>query len=63
MENTIYKNRRNNLKNSLPMNSVLLIPGADCNIEMQIQHFLLDKIVVFTTFQDFVNLHLNSYCK
>ena len=29
MENTIYKNRRINLKDSLPMNSVLLIPGAD----------------------------------
>tara|TARA_A100000164_G_scaffold41443_1_gene31566 strand:+ start:53 stop:1348 length:1296 start_codon:yes stop_codon:yes gene_type:complete len=29
MSNTIYKNRRNNLKNSLPNNSVLLIPGAE----------------------------------
>ena len=29
MENMIYKNRRINLKDSLPMNSVLLIPGAD----------------------------------
>ena len=29
MNNSIYKNRRNNLKNSLPDNSVLLIPGAE----------------------------------
>ena len=29
MDNTIYKNRRNNLEKSLPENSVLLIPGAD----------------------------------
>ena len=29
MDNTIYKNRRNSLKESLPENSVLLIPGAD----------------------------------
>ena len=29
MDNTIYKNRRNNLSKSLPMNSVLIIPGAD----------------------------------
>ena len=29
MDNTIYKNRRNSLKESLPGNSVLLIPGAD----------------------------------
>ena len=29
MENMTYKNRRINLKDSLPMNSVLLIPGAD----------------------------------
>ena len=29
MDNTIYKNRRNSLKESLPKNSVLLIPGAD----------------------------------
>ena len=29
MNNSIYKNRRNNLKNSLPNNSVLLIPGAE----------------------------------
>ena len=29
MDNTIYKNRRNNLKELLPNNSVLLIPGAD----------------------------------
>tara|TARA_B100001250_G_C19808388_1_gene794545 strand:- start:2297 stop:3592 length:1296 start_codon:yes stop_codon:yes gene_type:complete len=29
MDNTIYKDRRNNLCKSLPMNSVLLIPGAD----------------------------------
>ena len=28
-DNTIYKNRRNSLKESLPENSVLLIPGAD----------------------------------
>ncbi|MAV61266.1 MAG: Xaa-Pro aminopeptidase [Gammaproteobacteria bacterium] len=29
MDKTIYKNRRNNLKDILPENSVLLIPGAD----------------------------------
>tara|TARA_B100001559_G_scaffold45138_1_gene33765 strand:- start:432 stop:1727 length:1296 start_codon:yes stop_codon:yes gene_type:complete len=29
MDNTIYKNRRNNLEKSLPKDSVLLIPGAD----------------------------------
>jgi len=29
MDNTIYKNRRNSLKETLPENSVLLIPGAD----------------------------------
>ena len=29
MDNTIYKNRRNSLKESLSENSVLLIPGAD----------------------------------
>ena len=29
MKNMTYKNRRINLKDSLPMNSVLLIPGAD----------------------------------
>ena len=29
MDYTIYKNRRNNLKDLLPENSVLLIPGAD----------------------------------
>ena len=29
MDNTVYKNRRNSLGKSLPMNSVLLIPGAD----------------------------------
>lgn len=29
MDKTIYKNRRNNLKDTLPENSVLLIPGAD----------------------------------
>ena len=29
MDNTIYKNRRNNLSKSLPVNSVLIIPGAD----------------------------------
>ena len=29
MDNTIYKNRRNSLKESIPENSVLLIPGAD----------------------------------
>ena len=29
MDNTIYKNRRNSLKESLQENSVLLIPGAD----------------------------------
>ena len=29
MNNSIYKNRRNNLKRSLPDNSVLLIPGAE----------------------------------
>ena len=29
MDITIYKNRRNSLKESLPENSVLLIPGAD----------------------------------
>ena len=29
MDKTIYKNRRNNLKDLLPENSVLLIPGAD----------------------------------
>ena len=29
MNNSIYKNRRNNLKNSLPDNSVLLIQGAE----------------------------------
>ena len=29
MDNTIYKNRRNNLQKLLPENSVLLIPGAD----------------------------------
>ena len=29
MDYTIYKNRRNNLKDLLPKNSVLLIPGAD----------------------------------
>ena len=29
MDYTIYKNRRNNLKDLIPENSVLLIPGAD----------------------------------
>ena len=29
MDKTIYKNRRNNLKDTLPEDSVLLIPGAD----------------------------------
>ena len=29
MDKTIYKDRRNNLKDTLPENSVLLIPGAD----------------------------------
>ena len=29
MDYTIYKNRRSNLKDLLPENSVLLIPGAD----------------------------------
>ena len=58
MSNTIYKNRRNNLKNSLPNNSVLLIPGAELLYRMLTPHFLLDKIAAFTICQDFVNLRL-----
>ena len=56
MDNTIYKKRRDNLEEILPNNSVLLLPGADPNIEMLILLMLLGKKAVFSIFLDFANL-------
>ena len=55
MDNTIYKNRRNNLKELLPNNSVLLIPGAD------LQYRNADS--TFTFRQDSSFYYLSGFCE
>ena len=55
MDNTIYKNRRNNLKELLPNNSVLLIPGAD------LQYRNADSAFPFR--QDSSFYYLSGFCE
>ena len=55
MDNTIYKNRRNNLKDLLPNNSVLLIPGAD------LQYRNADSAFPFR--QDSSFYYLSGFCE
>ena len=55
MDNTIYKNRRNNLKELLPKNSVLLIPGAD------LQYRNSDSAFPFR--QDSSFYYLSGFCE
>ena len=55
MDNTIYKNRRNNLKELLPKNSVLLVPGAD------LQYRNADSAFAFR--QDSSFYYLSGFCE
>ena len=55
MDNTIYKNRRNNLSKSLPMNSVLIIPGAD------LQYMNADSSFPFR--QDSNFYYMSGFCE
>tara|TARA_B100001029_G_scaffold179542_1_gene189459 strand:+ start:65 stop:1360 length:1296 start_codon:yes stop_codon:yes gene_type:complete len=55
MDNTIYKNRRNNFKKLLPKNSVLLVPGAD------LQYRNADSAFAFR--QDSSFYYLSGFCE